>query len=217
MGFAVSAIRLDAGAEERHDVGQAAVAAERHDVGDVRRRGGTARGHDGQPAGETDAEHTDPAVRRERPIGSDLHDGILERVGELRRDAVVQQVVDFGGDHRRAGDGQVAGELDQPRLVDAIGVHTAGQQHGPRAAGRRLVDPGPHRPAAALDADVATRERRVLERGNAIERWPMHPGHADHQRRGAHVRHGGPGAERQQHDEEKEDGPFPGQSHAGRQ
>ncbi|MFY0527620.1 hypothetical protein ACN28I_32235 [Archangium gephyra] len=83
-----------------------------------------------------------------RPSGASLRPGggpergVLEHVRLAGGDLVAQEVGQLGGEDGEPSGGEIPGELHQPGLVDAVGVHARGEEHraapgvlGPEEAG----------------------------------------------------------------------------------
>ena len=167
-----------------------------------------ARRDDRQAAAEADAHQRDLVIRRERGVRRDPAAGVLDRVGDRRRDLEPRQLGNVGRDDRDAAGAEVAGEPHEPRLVDARRVEPRGQQRRPPVRSGRLVQPRAHRPAPCRDRDLALADRHGVEVGGAARR-ALHLRGAHDERQAVDVRpHDERGAgERRDDDEEREDAP----------
>ena len=111
-----------------HRAREVAVTAERHHERDAIADRFAARGDDRQPAGKTDADDADLAVGAElRLLARPLH-RVFDHVGDLRRDLESLQIGRGDGQHAVSGGGEIFGEADQARFVDAVAMHARHQQ-----------------------------------------------------------------------------------------
>jgi hypothetical protein len=133
---APGAVREDAGAQVAQGAAQITVAPEREHERHTVTETGTAGGRDAEPAREADADEAHAAVAREAAPAGQPCRRVLDHVRRARRDAVVPQVGHLDGEDGEAARGQVAGEIDQPRLIEARGMYPRGQKQRAPAAAR---------------------------------------------------------------------------------
>ena len=148
------------------------MAAEREDVRHVSAERRPRRGDDRQPAAEADAHQPDAPAAREPRRPGEPSGRALDVVGDGRRDREVDEVGDFGRHDRHAARGELAGERDQPRLVDAGGIEARHQQHGAprRALPARTAAPAADRAGSAPSGRARSATRRRDRRRAAPRR-----------------------------------------------
>ena len=143
------------------------------------------------------------AVWRAGRVCCDSHDGrVLDRVGDVRRDRVAREIGRADGKDRMAHRREVAREADEPRLVDARGVHAGDEQEGAPRLRARQVPARRKRRRRARESSSALLVTVPCSQSATRAREAVHAGGLDDERGAAHVVVGGDvaGTERRQNE-----------------